>query len=128
MNDVNDDAVTVPLREYFEALREADQLAIAAALAGAEKAVAAALAAAEKAVLKAERAAELRFEGVNEFRQTLNDQALTFASKEKVDSIETRMNTLERTHIERLATAVEAINMTINRLADRVAVVESVTH
>jgi len=51
------------------------QKAVDAALAAQEKAVAAALGAAERAVLKAEVAAEKRFEGVNEFRQTLSDQA-----------------------------------------------------
>ena len=43
-----------------------------------ERAVQAALAAAEKAVIKAETAAERRFASVNEFRQTLTDQATTF--------------------------------------------------
>jgi Tfp pilus assembly protein PilX len=40
-----------------------------------QRATEAALAAAEKAVSKAETAAERRFEGVNEFRATLSDQA-----------------------------------------------------
>lgn len=43
-----------------------------------EKAVAAALAAAKEAVTKAEVAADKRFDGVNEFRQTLSDQTNTF--------------------------------------------------
>jgi hypothetical protein len=85
----------VPLREYFEALRESDQRAIGAALDAAKEAVAAALAAAEKAVLKAERAAELRFDAVNEFRATLTDQAATFASTEKVDGLERRLSLIE---------------------------------
>ncbi len=42
-----------------------------------DRAVLAALAAAEKAVTKAEVATEKRFEGVNEFRETLRDQAAT---------------------------------------------------
>lgn len=86
---------SVSLREYVEALRAADQQAITAALAAQERAVAAALAAAEKAVLKAEAAADRRFEGVNEFRQTLTDQAATFATREKVDALEARMNRSE---------------------------------
>lgn len=40
-----------------------------------------ALTAAERAVTKAETATEKRFEGVNEFRQTLSDQAATFVSR-----------------------------------------------
>src|SRR5580765_8491755 len=40
--------------------------------------IAVALAASEKAIGKAELASERRFEGVNEFRATLSDQASTF--------------------------------------------------
>jgi len=50
-----------------------------------EKAVAAALAAAEKAVTKAELAAEKRFDAVNEFRGQLKDQAATFATRNEID-------------------------------------------
>jgi small-conductance mechanosensitive channel len=50
-----------------------------------EKAVAAALAAAEKAVTKAELAAEKRFDAVNEFRGQLKDQADTFATRNEID-------------------------------------------
>jgi hypothetical protein len=52
--------------------------ALDAAFVAAEKAVATALASAEKAVSVAERANEKRFEGVNEFRSALTDQAATF--------------------------------------------------
>jgi hypothetical protein len=51
-----------------------------------EKAVEAALASSEKAVLKAETASERRFEGVNEFRATLSDQAATFITRKEVDA------------------------------------------
>ncbi len=50
-----------------------------------EKAVAAALAAAEKAVTKAELAAEKRFDSVNEFRGQLKDQAANFATRNEID-------------------------------------------
>jgi biopolymer transport protein ExbB/TolQ len=46
-----------------------------------ETALRAALTAAERAVGKAETATERRFEGVNEFRQTLSDQAATFVTR-----------------------------------------------
>ncbi len=46
-----------------------------------------ALEAAEKAVLKAEAANERRFENVNEFRQTLSDQATKFISKDEVSAL-----------------------------------------
>ena len=49
-------------KERFVAMREA---------------VASALASADKALVKAETASEKRFESVNEFRQTLSDQATT---------------------------------------------------
>ena len=44
-----------------------------------------ALASAEKAITKAETATEKRFEGVNEFRQALSDQAGTFVTNDKLD-------------------------------------------
>ncbi len=50
-----------------------------------EKAVAAALAAAEKAVTKAELAAEKRFDAVNEFRGQLKDQAANFATRNEIE-------------------------------------------
>ena len=46
-----------------------------------DRAVLAALAAAEKAVSKAEIAAEKRFDAVNEFRGQLKDQAATFVTR-----------------------------------------------
>jgi hypothetical protein len=48
------------------------------AFTAADRAVQAALDAAKEAVIKAETATEKRFEGVNEFRQQLADQAATF--------------------------------------------------
>lgn len=49
-----------------------------------EKAVAAALAAAKEAVAKAEAAAEKRFEGLNEFRGTLKDQQATLMPRAEI--------------------------------------------
>ena len=46
-----------------------------------------ALLAAEKAVTKAEVATERRFEGVNEFRQTLSDQAAKFITRTEFNAI-----------------------------------------
>jgi hypothetical protein len=68
-----------------------------------EKAVAAALAAAKEAVAKAEAAAEKRFEGLNEFRGTLKDQQATLIPRaevlallksmdEKIQNNEARLN------------------------------------
>jgi small-conductance mechanosensitive channel len=50
-----------------------------------EKAVAAALAAAKEAVAKAETAAEKRFDSVNEFRASLKDQQTTLIPRVEVD-------------------------------------------
>lgn len=58
-------------------------------------AINAALQAAEKAVTKAEMASERRFEGVNEFRAQLSDQARTFASEEKVGLVIKRLDRME---------------------------------
>jgi hypothetical protein len=48
--------------------------------------VATALAAADKAVSKAEMASERRFEGVNEFRGTLTDQAANFLTRNEYNA------------------------------------------
>lgn len=71
------------LKKYFEAL-----------LAEKDKQIALALSAAEKAVTKAETATDKRFDGVNEFRQTLSDQTKSFASMERVDAIDKQLNAL----------------------------------
>jgi hypothetical protein len=49
-----------------------------------QDAVGAALRAAEKATDKADAASEKRFEGVNEFRETLKDQQSTFITRTEV--------------------------------------------
>ena len=72
----------------------------------ADKAIQAALVSAEKAVAKAEAASERRFEGVNEFRQTLSDQAATFPTRNEV------------------AAQIERVNSDTARNADRIAEME----
>jgi hypothetical protein len=68
-------------------------------------AVNAALQAAEKAVTKAEAASEKRFESVNEFRNTLSDQARTFIPRAEADlrmgTIESQLQALTSGNIER---------------------------
>jgi phage-related tail protein len=66
---------SVSLRDYIDNRFEAQDKAVAAALAAQEKAVTAALAAADRAVSKAEMASERRFESMNEFRGALADSA-----------------------------------------------------
>ena len=86
------DSKEITLREYVDVRFKAQ-----------EQAVSAALASADRAVQKAEAATDKRFESVNEFRQSLNDMArLTmpraeadrqFAiTAEKVDALTARLN------------------------------------
>jgi hypothetical protein len=75
-------------RERIKALaRLMDAISIAT-----DKANRIALEAAEKAVLKAENANERRFEGVNEFRQTLSDQAAQFITRKEVEALLNAVN------------------------------------
>jgi cytochrome c5 len=78
-----------------DAAFSAQQLAMTTALAAAERAVQTALVSAEKAVIKAEAAADKRFESVNEFRQTLTDQANTFVTRVEHDSWGSRLDRIE---------------------------------
>ena len=50
-----------------------------------DKQVSAALASADRATTKAENASEKRFDGVNEFRASLKDQQVSFATRSEVD-------------------------------------------
>lgn len=87
----SDPAASIPLRDYLSSRVDqlqqlmderdrqyaqrfaAQQEAVQAALQAAKEAVANALSAAKEAVTKAEDASNKRFEGVNEFRQSLDD-------------------------------------------------------
>jgi hypothetical protein len=66
----------------------------------------AAFAGAEKAIAKAETATERRFEGVNEFRAQLSDQAARFVTRDELGALENKMVGLierNREDIEQLA-------------------------
>lgn len=91
----------------YEQRFDAQERAIAAALAAQKEAVSAALQAADRAVLKAEVAVEKRLEGQNEFRGQLADQARLFMPRtetqvefsnirEKIDTLASRTSVLER--------------------------------
>jgi hypothetical protein len=65
-----------------------------------------AFAGAEKAILKAETATEKRFEGVNEFRAQLSDQAARFITRDELHALENKVVGLierNREDIEQLA-------------------------
>lgn len=94
------------LRTLLQERYETQTKALDAAFVAAEKAVQTALTSAETAVNKAERSAESRFASVNEFRQTLSDQAGSFiprveaeqrisALAEKVDVLSARVDKTE---------------------------------
>ena len=92
-------------RRYAELFKEREK-AWMAAVEGATKEAKAEALSAKAAVEKAEVASEKRFEGVNEFRATLADQAATLISRaeveqqfqsvnEKVDLVTSRMDRLD---------------------------------
>jgi hypothetical protein len=78
----------VSLRDYVDMRFTEGSKAVDAALVAQEKAVSAAMEAANKATSKAERAANDRFEAVNEFRQTLTDQASTFVTNAEFKAVQ----------------------------------------
>ena len=82
----------------LDQLRQAGDLAVAAALAAAEKAVSAALISSEKAIDKAEFAQQRVNETQNEFRGTLKDQAATLMPRSETESL-----------IRELRTAIEDV-------------------
>jgi hypothetical protein len=71
--------------EAYQQRFEAQEKATAAALSAQRQAIDAALVATERAVSKAEMATEKRFESVNEFRQTLDNQQRTLATRTEVE-------------------------------------------
>lgn len=71
----------------YEQRFEAQEKAVQAAFAAQKEAINAALAAADRAVTKAELATEKRFESVNEFRGTLDNQQRTLIPRSEVDVI-----------------------------------------
>jgi hypothetical protein len=101
----------IPLREYVEkrlSLLEASiaerfnasKEAVAAAFNAQKQAIDAALAAADRAVTKAELATEKRFESVNEFRGTLDNQQRTLIPRSEVDvlmrSVEEKVSNIQK--------------------------------
>ncbi len=55
----------------------------------------------ERAVSKAEAATEKRFEGVNEFRAQLSDQAARFITRDELQALESKLvGLIERTRMD----------------------------
>lgn len=101
-----------------EAAFAAQQAAMFTAFTAADKAVTAAMAASEKAVDKAERASEQRFANVNEFRQTLADQATQFISRAEAEA---RILALDA----KMVAAVESSNQQRGLITTRISEMQS---
>jgi hypothetical protein len=84
----------------YEQRFEASQKALELGLAAQKSAVDAALEAQKTAVIKAEVSTEKRFEGVNEFRNTLSDQQRTLIPRSEVEvmieAMSQRVNAVEK--------------------------------
>jgi hypothetical protein len=83
---------TDTLKAHFDTLRAADLKTIDQRFTSAEEAVHRALESADKASTKADNATEKRFEGVNEFRATLSDQATRLIPRAEVEQIVKGLN------------------------------------
>lgn len=89
-----------------------------------EKAVAAALAAAKEAVIKAELSADKRFEGVNEFRATLSDQASTFMPRGEAHAMMQRLDDKidsESTRLQEKLDSTNGLLAALNNSVEKVA-------
>jgi Flp pilus assembly protein TadB len=84
----------VDLRDFILAVMDQMDLRYQQRFEAQTKAIDAALLAAKEAVTKAENATEKRFESVNEFRDTLSDQAATFITRVEYASLEKRVTEL----------------------------------
>jgi len=95
----------VSLKEYVNDKLDNLEKSIDARFDGVTLTTNAALASADKATLKAESATEKRFEGVNEFRNTLSDQQRTFMPRSEVEimikAINGKIDSLNLTTISR---------------------------
>ena len=80
-----------------------------------ETALRAALAASEKAIGKAEVATERRFESVNEFRQTLSDQARDFMTRTEAIALTERNTERIREQADRLQELTNRVNRSEGR-------------
>jgi uncharacterized protein with von Willebrand factor type A (vWA) domain len=80
-------ATDVSLREYLMAAIQAEARRSDARFDAMQQAVDAAFASSQRAIDKTNEALEARFEGVNEFRATLSDQASNFVTKDALASL-----------------------------------------
>ena len=103
-------ATDVSLREYLAALINAERERSDARFKSIEDSVHAAFTESQKAITKAETATEKRFEGVNEFRMTLSDQASQFVTRDTLAATTEKLQSgIDRNHqdIESVARRIE---------------------
>jgi len=86
-------ATDVSLREYLTALIEGVEQRSQVRYANLESKVQAAFDSSQTAIQKAETATEKRFEGVNEFRAALSDQAAHFVTREAMAAMADKFDT-----------------------------------
>jgi len=94
---MTDDSIS--LREHLTSLIDAAERRADARFEAMKEMVDAAFNSSQKAIEKADFATEKRFEGVNEFREQLSDQASRFVTRETLDALIAKLETqIERTH------------------------------
>ena len=94
-------ATDVSLREYLTALIRAERERVDARFKAIENAVSTAFSESQKAITKAEIATEKRFEGVNEFRLTLSDQAAQFVTRDTLAATAEKLQAgIDRNHTD----------------------------
>lgn len=79
--------LSVSIRDYIDAQDKAVTDITNARLDGIDRAIKVALEANAVAILKAEQATEYRLAGLNEFRQSLNDQTKDYATKAELEAL-----------------------------------------
>lgn len=87
-------ATDVSLREYLTALISAAERRSDARFEAMKDMVQTAFSEAQKAIDKAEAATDKRLEGMNEFRDTLSDQANNFVTKDALDALTLRLEAM----------------------------------
>jgi hypothetical protein len=110
-------------REALQAAFAAQREAIVAAFAAQKEAINAALASADRAVQKAENATEKRFESVNEFRGTLDQQQRTLIPRSEVmvliDGVNEKIGSLTKQVEERTANLTKQIDEMRSQMRDQ---------
>ncbi len=103
-------ATDVSLREYLSAQIQAAESRSVMRYEAMQAQVAAAFESSQRAIDKADEATEKRFEGVNEFRAALSDQATRFVTRETLESLGAKLEAA----IDRNREDLDALSKRIN--------------